>query len=128
MGDFNAIVKQQVEKKNKELEKISIQIEELKKTYRSILSDVRACNVLLGIEEPIQYKSMTKVCEEYKNIILTHFAQEKFTEGEIREKCIGLGFKIKGKDITDSYSRTIILNLMDSGFLERTSRGIYRIK
>ena len=66
--------------------------------------------------------------EAYKELSKDYLRGETFRERQIRELSDKEGLRINGKPIARPYSRTIIRDLLDSGFLEKVERGLFRYK
>lgn len=65
--------------------------------------------------------------EAYEIIAREHFGDRGFREKEIRKVAHEQGLRVGNKPISDSYSRTILLKLTNSGFLEKVERGLYKV-
>lgn len=65
----------------------------------------------------------------YRTLILKHYGSvdATFTESDIRNVSTVEGLTVKDGYITRQYSNYVLKNLVDSKFLERISRGLYRM-
>ncbi len=66
--------------------------------------------------------------QKYKELIPSQFPYNSFREKEIRELADSMGFRVRGKLISSSYSRAVLFDLVQEDFLEKPEIGLYRLK
>jgi chromosome segregation ATPase len=125
-----------------EFEDIQNKIEPLERRRGELKEKIEAFNRILELEGTKtkiteDSKEATKLQPEteglgakeiFKFFIKEHFANKSFREGEIRTLVTDEGFRVNGNPIAGSYSRSLINNLHEEGFLKKVKRGLYRVK
>ena len=66
--------------------------------------------------------------EAYRQLAKTHFKDKSFREKDIRELANKEGLRVRDKLIANSYSRSILIELRQEGFLEKVDRGVFRVR
>lgn len=139
MSDVVKLLEEHLEKKKAELQKLQREMDPLERKRIAIQEDMRAYEHLIASEkrnsEPVIEQESLEITgvlvgkrglEAYKELAAFHFGDRAFKEKDIRDISNQEGLRIRGKPISGSYSRNLIIRLLDEGLLEKVERGSYR--
>ena len=135
MNDIIKIYKDHLESEKRRLLEVSEEIAPLERKKNRIEQNIKALEHLIGSQkETGENESLTGSLvgmsgyEGYKKLIKNSYINVPFREREIRDHTNKEGLRIKGKPIARPYSRTIIRDMLENGFLEKIDRGLFCLK
>lgn len=123
--------RQKIQRLKKKQEHIQAQIEVAEENIRVLERYFQKKGVPTQTEEPTTSPNgkytIERPVEAFRRIAKDDFRGRGFREREIREFANSNGVRTKdGTRISRAYSRTILRDLVDTGFLVKPERGIFR--
>lgn len=137
MDNISQIYEKELKNEEENLTAILEEIAPLARKKAIIEKNIESLKHLISskkeIDKPISISESGSLAgktgtEAYRELSKDYLRGEPFRERQIRELSIKEGLRIKGQPIARPYSRTIIRDLLDSGFLEKVDRGLFRYK
>lgn len=145
MDDMLNILKQRLSQSKSEYDGLLKQLEPLHQKKNLLEDRIKTIEHLISLEQgttespqkSIKFRIEESESKElagkkpsiaYEELIRNYIKDKSFNESNIRNLATVRGLRIKDKAITSSYSRTILLELVQRGILERTERGKYRLR